>query len=177
MLHVLGLCGYARSGKDSAADALEKLGYFRTSFASELKDQVCRTFGITRETLEKDKAIWRPLLVEWGRSRRRLDPNYWIIRTSTNMPIGNVIVTDVRYLNEARWIWHTMRGYLIRIVRPGVEAANDEERESIAAVDKETEHRTFFIENTGSLDGLHEKMNSIHKTLLCYSTNTTRREP
>ena len=71
---LIGICGFARSGKDTAASMLMMRGFTRIAFADVLKDEVCRTFGLTREGLERDKEMWRPLLVEWGRGRRRGRP-------------------------------------------------------------------------------------------------------
>ena len=78
MLKIIGICGYARSGKDEAAKALIETGWTRLAFADELKLELCRTFGMSKEFLEQNKEAWRPLLVEWGRGRRRIYPAYWI---------------------------------------------------------------------------------------------------
>ena len=163
-MRVIGMCGYARSGKDQAAKELIARGFTRVAFADCLKDEVCRTFGITREQLESDKETWRPLLVEWGRGRRRMDPDYWIKRAAANLPANDIVVTDVRYPNEARWIW-SLGGHLIRIIRPGVEACNEEERVTVCEVDKIALRRTFRLDNSGTIEDLNRKVKTVWQNL------------
>lgn len=157
-MKLIGLCGYARVGKDEAAKALCGLGWTRIAFADALKDEVCRTFGITRDTLEADKEKWRPLLVEWGRARRGQDMDYWVRRALANVAndLGTgVVVTDVRYWNEAKYIVDRM-GTIVRIHRPGFDAANDEERTSIALIDgAQRVLGTQHVDNEGSVASLH----------------------
>ncbi len=164
MARILGICGFARSGKDEFGRVLVGKGFTRVAFADSLKQEISRHLGVTVETLEEEKAIWRPLLVEWGRGRRRLDPDCWIKRASENLPAGDIVVTDVRYPNEAKWIW-SLGGYLVRIIRPGVEAANEEERVSICHVDAIAGAHTFWIDNNGTVQDLHEKAKAVWQKL------------
>jgi len=163
-MRLIGLCGYARVGKDEAAKALVGLGWTRVAFADVLKDEVCRTFGISQKYLTENKEEWRPLLVEWGRARRRLEPNYWIQRAMANVSndlgIG-VVVTDVRYWNEAKYV-KSIDGLIVRVHRPGFEAANAEERESVAEIDGA--QRILGIENLdngSSIEYLHSAIQLI----------------
>ena len=162
---IIGMCGYAGSGKDAAAKALRERGFTRVAFADELKDELAEVFGLTLQELEDNKEEWRPLLVEWGRARRRQDPAYWIKKASLTVDLiegsalgaQHIVVTDVRYPNEAKWLWER-NGLLVRIERPGVGPANDEEATTIAEIDKIATRQTFWLKNDGSLEDLHNKM-------------------
>ena len=163
-MRLIGLCGYARVGKDEAAKALVELGWARVAFADDLKSEVCRTFGITQKYLEDNKEAWRPLLVEWGRARRLLEPNYWIQRAmamvSNDLSTG-VVVTDVRYWNEAKYL-RCLEGTIVRIHRPGFEAVNDEERTSVAEIDgAQRILGVVNIDNSGSIASLHNAIQKI----------------
>jgi hypothetical protein len=63
-----------------------------------------------------------------------------------------VVVSDVRYANEARRV-ETRGGVVLRIVRPGHEAANDVEKQSLAEV-----KTPFILVNDGTLEELKDKV-------------------
>ena len=114
---IIGICGPARSGKDTLADSFieifkeYKVKTQKLSFAQELKYEcksfVKRTLGIdifTEVTEEKD--IIRPLLVTWGTHvRRKLNDNVWIDALAKRMHSNKIIIiSDVRFENEFNWI-------------------------------------------------------------------------
>jgi energy-coupling factor transporter ATP-binding protein EcfA2 len=114
---IIGICGPARSGKDTLADSFAeifkeyKVKTQKLSFAKELKYEcksfVKRTLGIdifTEVTEEKD--IIRPLLVTWGTHvRRKLNDNVWIDALEKRMHSNKiVIISDVRFENEFNWV-------------------------------------------------------------------------
>ena len=114
---IIGICGPARSGKDTLADSFVeifkeyKVKTQKLSFAQELKYEcksfVKRTLGIdifTEVTEEKD--IIRPLLVTWGTHvRRKLNDNVWIDALAKRMHSNKIIIiSDVRFENEFNWI-------------------------------------------------------------------------
>ena len=114
---IIGICGPARSGKDTLADSFieifkeYKVKTQKLSFAKELKYEcksfVKRTLGIdifTEVTEEKD--IIRPLLVTWGTHvRRKLNDNVWIDALAKRMHSNKIIIiSDVRFENEFNWI-------------------------------------------------------------------------
>lgn len=160
MRKVLGICGYATCGKDTFALPLIAKGMARVALADQLKLEVARHMGVTCERLEAEKSLWRPLLVAYGAGKRRVDPDHWINQAAATMPGGDLLFTDIRYANEAKWIWE-LGGYLVRIVRPCIEAANEEERISINKVDELATHRTYWISNNGSIEDLHLKAMSV----------------
>jgi len=114
---IIGICGPARSGKDTLADSFVsifkeyKVKTQKLAFSKELKYE-CRSFvkktlGIdvfTEVTEEKD--IIRPLLVTWGTHvRRKLDDNVWINALEKRMHSNKIIIiSDVRFENEFNWI-------------------------------------------------------------------------
>lgn len=138
-LPVVGLCGFARAGKDTAAQGLMNAGWKRVAFADALKSDVEQavarslSFGAPRGypyfslSNPDTKEMLRPLLVEYGRGLRALDGSHWIARAADTMARvcgGNalglycgIVVTDVRYPNEADWI-RSLGGAVIRVVRP-----------------------------------------------------------
>lgn len=137
---IIGLCGYSKVGKDTVAAVLEN--YTRLAFADALKCEVSimlASQGFDVNLWGEDKEQWRDLLVLWGRKRRALDADYWIkqmfMRHVNQLRYGRSVITDVRYANEAKWI--TDRGGLvIRLQRPGIKPANEEEYMSFKALDE-----------------------------------------
>ena len=139
--NVIGLTGYAQSGKDTLASILvEKYGYIRVAFADKIRDFLyginpmvaCSPTGYLRDLVNLvgwDKAKQEPqvrrLLQDLGISARELiDENIWV--TTALKHVGKderVVVTDVRFENEAMMI-KLMGGQLWRVRRPGVEAVN-----------------------------------------------------
>jgi len=118
---IFGISGVARCGKDTLGKyliaKLHKTGFpsLNISFASELKKDLdpflldkLNISAFTDKNSEKE--IIRPMLVCWGTDTcRKIDPDYWIkkIEKKVKSAISNkiiVVITDVRYENEAKWI-------------------------------------------------------------------------
>lgn len=150
-LNAIGLCGAARCGKDTfysiAKEYLVNLGYqpYRLSFADILKQDVNEFLyektGINAFTEDpKEKELIRDFLVAYGtKLMRRIDENYWISKVEEKVrqlppwggvPIPLPIFTDVRYLNELKWIRETLSGTIVHITRTGTPPANEEERKN-----------------------------------------------
>jgi len=133
-MKLLGISGYARTGKDTAALALIEEGWTRVALADRLKEEVL--IMLERHCIRPDlsdpatKEQLRPLLVFWGAYRRSQDPDYWIKK----LPGRNkLVIPDVRYLNECKHIL-ALGGKLIYLARPTFRAANDEEERSFAEI-------------------------------------------
>jgi len=137
----IGICGVARAGKDTFYLALKDLApdrnWYRMAFADALKGE-CEEFllkntGISPFTdLDDEKKLIRPFLVAYGTHlRRKINPNCWIeiIQNQIKRINGNKtpVVTDVRYLNELKWI-KGEGGKVIHISRAGIPPANAEEQ-------------------------------------------------
>jgi hypothetical protein len=145
----IGLIGLAGSGKDTAAKALIKLGYYRMAFADELKD-LAFEFGWNGE---KDEA-GRRLLQELGMAGRRYFPGIWIQHIAWKIaPNGPPIVfTDVRFQNEANFVRHK-GGIIVRIVRPE-QIADEHESE----LNQSQIVADYEVVNDGSIEDLHKKI-------------------
>jgi hypothetical protein len=154
---VIGLCGVARSGKDSfckfSKEILQEEGItpMRFAFADALKWECdkflwshTRISAFTDDNEEKD--IIRPLLVAWGTNiRRKLDEDCWIkkiepeVKSCINNPQSLPVITDVRYPNEADWV-HKLGGAVIHISREGNGPANKEEEENDPILKSKSDH-------------------------------------
>ena len=117
---LIGLTGKAGAGKDTAARYLRNHhGYKQTSFASALKCGIESMFDIDIETLEathsKDdiipslgcslRKLYQTLGTDWGRNMIGID--IWIKQLHQQIerwPGTNVVVSDVRFENEAQYI-------------------------------------------------------------------------
>lgn len=127
MRRLIALAGYARCGKDTICHAL---GWQRAAFADALKADIA---PVLAKLPAHEKSQIRPLLVEYGRTARSLDPDYWLKRI--DLPLdGDVCVTDCRYLNEANFVIG-LGGRVIRVHRKGIGPANDEEARTLAEID------------------------------------------
>lgn len=147
----IGLIGLAGSGKDTAAEALYKLGYKRVSFAQKLK-YLAGYFGWDGF---KD-ARGRALLQDLGMAARRYNPNHWIEELHSICDRKRFLVyTDVRFQNEADYV-REQGGIVVRIVRPGQIAENHESelKQSEVAADIE-------IVNDGTIEDLHNKIRAM----------------
>lgn len=159
---ILGFSGFSKTGKDTAAVGLP--GFTRVAFADALKEELAETLGITVEELETRKEEFRDAMVKLGAGRRAEDPRYWITKVEEKLVdiSGNVAITDVRYANEALWIRSELGGRIIYLFRDGFQAANDEERRSIAEI---WEHSLVdsVLQNNGTIENLHKRANDIRK--------------
>ena len=125
MKYLIGFAGKKRSGKDTAAgflsEALPAEHIVRLSFALPLKRWVADMFHISLETLEQQKARYRKALQFLGEFARELwGDDYWIRKLNIELnKCGEgdvVIITDVRYKNEAEYI-RALGGVVVRINR------------------------------------------------------------
>jgi hypothetical protein len=171
MVKLIGICGYARSGKDTAATALTGKGWTRKAFADALKQDAATALRSSiiagHHNPPKDefmpwftdpalKETFRPFMVEYGRAMRNIYPTYWIERLALEIePEKCYVITDVRYANEADWV-RSRGGKVVEIVRPGVGPANNEEKNSMEAFKPDA-----HVYNNGTVEELHRKMEEI----------------
>lgn len=161
---LIGLCGLARSGKDSFFNVIKENfegNFHRVAFADALKRELddllikyTRISAFTEK--EEEKEIIRPLLVTYGTHvRRKLNENCWIERVENNvkhhLKSGKfVFVTDVRYENELKWI-HQMNGVSIYIETPGNYPTNEEEQINDPILKFNSRYRFSWERNAPSL--------------------------
>jgi hypothetical protein len=129
---IIGLAGPARVGKDTIAANMP--GWTRRAFADELKADLAplaKRLSLDMANPEH-KELLRPLMVEYGRLARKVDPDYWLKRLKLT-GADRIVITDVRYANEVRFI-QQQGGNVYLVRRDGYTPANDEERNSLAEI-------------------------------------------
>ncbi len=175
---IVGIAGYAGSGKDTAAAALVALGWRKDSLAAPLKamaldlnpwiripnsregeEPVFTTlqglFNVCGRDWEKAKRYEgvREFLQRLGTEgvRKHLGENAWVealLNRNSDHEIDTV-VADVRFPNEA-----LIFDRLLIVIRPGVGPVND--HPSDAGLPHS--FATHIILNDGSIEELHEKV-------------------
>jgi hypothetical protein len=166
-IKLIGISGYARSGKDTIANHLvEKYGYHKVSFANPMKvamEKLNPTIRIvtTGQSLELKDAVdfygWeelkklspdiRPLLQRFGTEvgREMFGENFWVEQALDSIPDGaTAVIADVRFPNEAGAI-RDLGGKVIRVERTGTAPAN--------AHASETALDTYSFDDVLSNDG------------------------
>lgn len=140
---IIAFCGFAGSGKDTAADYLVDFHNFRRmSFAGPLKDAVSAIFGWDRKMLEgrtsHDRKLreqidpwWanrlgiphltpRWILQHWGTDvlRSNFHSDIWIASLENKLRNNdrNIVFTDSRFPNEMASV-RAAGGYIVRIKR------------------------------------------------------------
>ena len=137
---IIGLLGFAGSGKGTVADILVSKGFKKESFADPVKDAVTAIFGWERSLLEGDTdesrkfretrdEFWssrfhyevtpRFMLQLMGTEVGRdvFDHNLWIHCIEKKVAKNEkTVIADVRFSNECEFI-RSQGGILIRVVR------------------------------------------------------------
>jgi hypothetical protein len=72
---------------------------------------------------------------------RATQPGFWIqcVADSVSESSGDIVISDVRYANEAEWIYSAC-GTVIRITRDGYGPANEEEARSFEEIGNRFPH-------------------------------------
>jgi hypothetical protein len=143
---LVGLCGFSRSGKDAIA---RSLGWHRAAFADALKEDLSLIVGLLGLNIEADKDRVRELLVSYGRLARSCKPSFWIDRLAVTAGAPRVVVSDVRYENEAAFI-QGKGGVVFYVSRPGNVAANDEE--AVSCLDVMWMEGVVEVRNDGTIE-------------------------
>ena len=148
---IIGVAGWARSGKDTVADHLVKdHGYTKFSFATPMREALYRlnpkiTINEVQSTpirIGVDVYDWeglkerspdvRGLLQRFGTEvgREMFGEDFWVNYALDSIPDGTkAVIADVRYPNEADAI-KKLGGKVFRVRRNGVVAANEHASES-----------------------------------------------
>jgi hypothetical protein len=166
---IIGFAGKATSGKDTAGtyfiDNYQFLHYY---FAKPLKEGAKIMFGLTDEQVLNKEKIIEP----WGKSPRQIyqllgtevgrgiDTNVWV--KNAQMFIKNacgrsVVITDVRFSNEALWI-REQGGVVVYIERdqPTIEEFGHSSENGL--VDDDID---IYIDNDGTIEDLHNKLGEL----------------
>lgn len=167
---LIGLTGYAGSGKDTVREILVRNHEFDgIAFADPIRDMlgglfdscgVSETWMTERELKERDipalgasyRKLAQTLGTEWGRS---IHPEFWLkiaaakIEMYRGYQCKGVVISDVRFPNEAEWV-RAQGGVIWKILRPGVEPVRAHASEDLIA----SLPYDYVIDNSGSIEGL-----------------------
>jgi hypothetical protein len=168
---IIGLSGYARSGKDEVAKILvEDYGYKRIAFADKIRELLIETNPQVRDGFRVESVVgaygWeqakvlfpevRKLLQDLGvGARKTFGDSFWIGQVIDQFGHSwwgydtNVVVTDVRFINEANAI-KGKGGKIWRIKRPGVEPVNNH----VSERDMDGYNVDKILKNEGTLEDL-----------------------
>jgi hypothetical protein len=167
---IVGLSGYAQSGKDTVAQILvDNYGFKRLAFADKIRDMLYYLNPLVKEGFrvqgvvdgygwEKAKVLFpeiRKELQELGVSARvHLGTDVWVHAVLNQMVgVGDYVITDVRFKNEATMIKEA-NGQIWRVTRPGVNAVNAHVSET-ELDDYPVDH---FVKNDGDVKDLWEEV-------------------
>jgi cytidylate kinase len=142
---IIGLAGYARSGKDTVANYLvENYGFTQLAFADPMREALVRLDPFIQvdsmhhlalsealkiyswEDLKEHSPDIRPLLQRFGTEvgRNMFGQDFWVEQALKKAAkYENVVFSDCRFVNEAEAVL-TETGHVWQIQRPGVQAAN-----------------------------------------------------
>lgn len=162
---IYGLCGASRVGKDTIASLHPE--FTRIAFADALKKEcnflVKRYLGSNLNFFDEEtKVKYRSLLVGWGEIARDSDPQRWIRMATDDGVPPNSFFTDVRHLNEARYI-KSIGGKLVFVYRPHYTGANEEEKKSLSEIIN-SGIIDFAVVNDGTIDDLKKKTDFVCST-------------
>jgi hypothetical protein len=173
---IIGLTGYAQSGKDTVAKILvDNYGYTRVAFADKIRELIYEmdpgvqidvpgsdhkiTVGL-QNLVEEAGWDWakqfpsvRSMLQNLGVGARMVfGEDFWIQQALRQVHFeGNYVITDVRFPNESKAIRKYDNSQIWRIKRNGVNAVNQHISET--AMDGEKVDQIFM--NTGSIEDLN----------------------
>lgn len=164
-MNLIGLHGFAQSGKSTSADILTRFGYTEIAFADALRSMmeilnprihgswrykdVIELFGYDKA--KKDFPEIRRLLQVFGTEviRDKVDPNFWVNQLFRNVnEQKKYVISDVRFDNEIDAI-KARGGSIIYISRPNVEALNTHRSEMDLS-----QKADFKLINDGSINQL-----------------------
>lgn len=154
MKRLVGITGYAQSGKSTVASVVKGyMGGDIISMADPLRAMMLEInpmLHVDQRKLPEAEDVSHDYLTLYNRfgyeackmytdlrmymvalgkgAREHIGPDVWITAAEERMShaVGNVIIPDIRYANEAALI-QRQGGLLIHVVRHGIDAANEEE--------------------------------------------------
>ena len=182
--------GKARVGKDSLGVMLAEELFNLTgqrfvlmAYAHELKNRLQRDFDLSYEQLwgnekeiedkrypKKTGGFWTPreMMQFFGTEcMRAMDNEFWtksLFRTIEEKEFKNVIITDVRFPNEADPVVE-QDGYVIKVNRENKDEVHGETHASEISIDN-YDKIDFTVENNSDLAALRETAKQISKILI-----------
>lgn len=170
---IIGLAGYAQSGKDTVAKVLiEKYNFTKIAFAESIRVALYRLNPLVKDNLRladlvdelgwdgaKQESEVRRLLQVFGTEvgRSLLGDNVWVDLAMIGIKPGiNYVFTDVRFESEADAI-KNIGGEVWRVSRKGVNSVNDHSSESAL----EGYKYDAQVSNNGSIEKLESAIGLI----------------
>ena len=169
-MKLIGITGAARSGKDTIGDYLRiRHGFTTLSFAAPLKRMICTMLEVSEDWLETHKdehitgiasprVLLQTLGTDWG--RHMIDTNIWVNLVhhkvddiATWSHINGIVLTDVRFNNEAEWI-RANGGVVWEVIRPEVLIESTHISEN--GVDAHLINTSFI--NDGTIEDLRQQV-------------------
>lgn len=170
---VIGMSGYAQSGKDTIGKMLSEVGFERASFADRIRESLYaldpkisederisdavneKGWELAKTSTPEVRALLQRLGSEVGRDL--LDENLWVTMTLRKVEDGaKVVVTDCRFPNEAEAI-KRLGGEMWRVTRPGCVPVNNHPSET-ALDDWKFDH--YFV-NDGTVEDLKQQVDKV----------------
>lgn len=157
----------------------------RYGLADPLKMACCVLFGLSHDQLYGDKKEevdprWNASpreIMQWvgteclrqrfgdlmhlnGRWPKHQTSDFWLKVAQAQLPAiapSHVIISDIRYENEARWVLAQQGGRLIKVTRPGTGAGDDHISErglDLEALGREYPGAVAYVHNNSDLEAL-----------------------
>ena len=187
---IIGLSGYAGSGKDLFCEVLCELRpeFKRKSLADKLKidlrDRILKESNIdilncSRE--EKDSV--RDKLVDYAKEKRMdTDGRYWISKLNQDVvkEKSSICITDIRYddylHDEVYWLKEELGGVLVHIQRYDIinnnkkffEAPNEEERRNDPRLKAKATYNLMWPSFTGTHEEIKKQAGGYTETFLAW---------
>lgn len=174
---IIGLSGYAQTGKDTIADYLVKnYGFTRVAFADPIREAIYRlnpkiaiadmrdvplataVDGLGWESVKVDSSDARWLLQRMGTEvgREMFGENFWVDQAMKKASqYDKVVITDVRYPNELEAI-KKASGQIWRVIKNDIGAVNRHASET-ALDDYDFE---YIIFNNDTKESLYESVDN-----------------
>lgn len=179
MTVAIGLTGHAGAGKDSVADILVKeYNFTRYALADKMREALYKLNPVLEGSLRLADLVDRE---GWDRAKRRpffgpevrrllqvfgseigrdmFGQGVWIDALDAEIPrhASRIVVTDIRFPNEADWIHDFYDGFVVKLQRPGVGPVNDHQSDKGLHPD----HYDYLISNDGTLKDLHGQVDDM----------------
>ena len=174
---IIGISGFAGSGKDTAGLALAELGWERRSFADPLRESCSIVTGLPIDVFNDPELKNIPRDDLYGKTPRQIlqtigtegwryliHPDVWVdnfIRYANTSNAKGVYSCDLRFINEAKAIIEA-DGVIIHIDRPGKDKP-EFLHQSETEVPTVREMATIIINNFSTQESLQKKIKNFIK--------------